>query len=174
MSLRKPRASTSFSAYANKTIRLNHMNIFNTYVLYFRGHASGIFFVLEKSLDGLPASRHVIHVFLRSCLLLFGLAKFLLKLVTSIDCVSDCFDVKQLALAPVIKVEVWVLQVHFQTVFFLEFLVSKYHLVLLTFNIVRQVELLVLVKNTEEVVVVGVVLRFILHKDSNLLLHFFE
>ena len=73
-----------------------------------------------------------------------------------------------------IKVEVWILQVHFQCVLFLEFLVSEYQLFFLAFDIVRQVELLVLIKNTEEVIVVGVVLGFILHEDCNLLLHFSE
>ena len=143
-----------------------------TYILDFLIHGPGILLTLEHGLDGLPAGRHIVEILLLARLLLLSLAELLGYLVSHVDRIEQGLNVEQLALGPVVQVEVGVLQIHFQVVCLFELLVAEHHLVFLALDVVRQIQLLVLVQNTQKVVVVCVVLRLVLHVNRNFLLHF--
>ena len=82
----------------------------------------------------------------------------------------NCDNIKKLSLAPMIKVEVWVLEVitHIthqllDILSLLELCISENHLALVPLNIVCEIELLVFIKHLQKYFVIGVALRFIRH-----------
>jgi len=145
-------------------------------------HSVGIV-CLEHASDGLSALSQVVQVTLCRLLLLLVLTDPSLKLVLLLQSRVDCLNVKELSLAPVIQVEVGILHSLAQLEHTLlddgrggldNLRVAEDHLLLLSIDVLCQVELLVLVEHVQHRLVVLNALGLVLHVESDRLLHLLQ
>ena len=92
----------SLSAY----IVIINMREMVTYLFNFVHHFAGVVNGLEHSLDCLPASGHVVQIFLVAFLGLFSLLDGFLSLFLEINGLRDRFTIEDFSFDPVIHVEV--------------------------------------------------------------------
>lgn len=163
----------------NLLVNLSYVSNDGTYVFNLVHHSVGIV-CLEHASDGLSALSQVVQVTLSRLLLLLVLTDPGLKLVLLLQSRVDCLNVKQLSLAPVVQVEVRVLHSLAQLEHTLlddgrggldNLRVAEDHLLLLSIDVLCQVEFLVFVEHVQHGLVVLDTLGLVLHVESDGLLH---
>ena len=141
-----------------------------TYAFDLGDHGTGVIGILEDSLDRLLTLGDCVQILLGGPLLLLVLVDHVLDLLFLLQSLIDSYDVKKFSFTPVVQVLIrvlhgiaQVLDVALNILGSLELRVAEDHLLLVTFNVVGEVEFLILIEHLEEYLVVDDALALVRH-----------